>query len=132
MRAVAHSNVTAEQLQALCGGARVRPRFVQNRCHANRGWDREVRRYCAANGLVYQGFSLLTANRAVLTHPELLRIARRHGRDANQIVFRFAIGAGMIALTGTTNAAHMRTDLDVFTFELDPGEVEAIERTAIE
>ena len=121
------SNVTVEQLQALCEGALVRPRFVQNRCHANRGWDRNVRKYCAANALVYQGFSLLTANRAVLTHPELLRIARRYGCDVNQIVFRFAIGVGMIALTGTTNSEHMRADLEVFRIELDPDEVEAIQ-----
>src|SRR6478672_4901266 len=48
------SNVSRAQLEALCSGARVRPRFVQNRCHASRGWDRDVRAFCAANGLVYQ------------------------------------------------------------------------------
>ena len=37
------SNVTLEQLDALCQQARVRPRFVQNRCYAARGWDRDVR-----------------------------------------------------------------------------------------
>src|SRR5262245_11704251 len=42
------SNVTLEQLRALYDGARVRPRFVQNRCYATRGWDRSVGAYCAA------------------------------------------------------------------------------------
>jgi diketogulonate reductase-like aldo/keto reductase len=65
------SNVTLEQLDDLCREARVRPRFVQNRCYAARGWDREVRAFCAENGLVYQGFSLLTANREALARPEL-------------------------------------------------------------
>src|SRR5262249_3784079 len=74
------SNVTLEQLQRLCQQARVRPRFVQNRCYAVQGWDRRVREFCAANGMVYQGFSLLTANREALARPELTRIARRHGR----------------------------------------------------
>ena len=59
----------------LCQRARVRPRFVQNRCYAVRGWDRGVREFCAANGIVYQGFSLLTANREALARPELARIA---------------------------------------------------------
>src|SRR5262249_46719686 len=72
------SNVTLEQLQRLCDGARARPRFVQNRCYAVRGWDRAIRAFCAQHGLVYQGFSLLTANRAVLARAELARIARRH------------------------------------------------------
>ena len=124
------SNVTLEQLQDLCREARVRPRFVQNRCYAERGWDRDVREFCAANGLVYQGFSLLTANREVLAHPELARIAGRHGRTVSQIVFRFALDVGMMPLTGTTDADHMRADLEVFDFRLDPEEVERIERLA--
>src|SRR5262245_41155769 len=45
------SNVTLEQLQRLCQGARVRPRFVQNRCYAAQGWDRRVREFCTAGGL---------------------------------------------------------------------------------
>jgi diketogulonate reductase-like aldo/keto reductase len=121
------SNVTLEQLQRLCQGARVRPRFVQNRCYAAHGWDRRIREFCAANGLVYQGFSLLTANREVLAHPELARIARRHGRTVAQIVFRFGLDVGMVPLTGTTDAGHVRADLEVFDFRLDPGEVEMIE-----
>jgi diketogulonate reductase-like aldo/keto reductase len=124
------SNVTLEQLQALCQEARVRPRFVQNRCYAVQGWDRRVRQFCAANGLVYQGFSLLTANRGPIASSELARIAERHGRTVSQIVFRFALDVGMIPLTGTTDADHMRADLEVFDFRLEPDEVERIEGLA--
>ena len=123
-------NVTLEQLEKLCQEARVRPRFVQNRCYAVRGWDRRVRDFCTANGLVYQGFSLLTANREVLARPELARIAKRHGRAVSQIVFRFALDAGMMPLTGTTDVDHMRADLDVFNFRLEREEVERIESLA--
>ncbi|HTU92972.1 MAG TPA: aldo/keto reductase [Gemmataceae bacterium] len=124
------SNVTLEQLQQLHRQARVRPRFVQNRCFASQGWDRGVRQFCNANGLVYQGFSLLTANRPVLAHPELARIAQRHGRSISQIIFRFALEVGMMPLTGTTNADHMRADLEAFDFRLEPQEVERIESLA--
>ena len=113
------SNVTLEQLRSLCQEARVRPRFVQNRCYAATGWDRGVREFCAAGGIVYQGFSLLTANRKAIASPELGRIAERHGRTKSQTVFRFALDVGMIALTGTTSADHMREDLEVFDFRLE-------------
>jgi diketogulonate reductase-like aldo/keto reductase len=122
------SNVTVEQLEELCRGARVRPRFVQNRCYATSGWDRDVRKFCSSGGLVYQGFSLLTANRKTLARPELVRIAQRHGRTVSQIIFRFALDVGMIPLTGTTDPGHMRADLEVFDFSLDPEEVERIEQ----
>ncbi len=124
------SNVTLEQLQALCREARIRPHFVQNRCYAVRGWDRRIREFCTANELVYQGFSLLTANRDVLVRPELIQIAKRHGRTVSQIVFRFALDVGMLPLTGTTDAEHMRADLDACDFHLEPNEVERIEHLA--
>jgi diketogulonate reductase-like aldo/keto reductase len=124
------SNVSLEQLERLCAGARVRPRFVQNRCYAARGWDRAVRGFCAANGVVYQAFSLLTANREALARPELARIAARHGRSVSQVVFRFALQVGMVPLTGTSDADHIRADLEVFDFRLEPGEVDVIERVA--
>ena len=124
------SNVKLEQLETLCEKARVRPRFVQNRCYAVRGWDRDVRAFCLTNGVTYQGFSLLTANPAVLKHPVVANIAGKYGRAPAQVVFRFALDVGMVPLTGTTDAAHMAADLGAFDFRLDAGEVSAIETLA--
>jgi diketogulonate reductase-like aldo/keto reductase len=125
------SNVDLAQVQALCDGARVRPRFVQNRCYAIRGWDHAIRAFCAANGIHYQGFSLLTANREVLAHPTIFQIAERYRTTATQIVFRFALDVGMIPLTGTTRAEHMEADLAVFSFHLEAAEVNQIARIAV-
>ena len=125
------SNVNLQQLQLLCHDAHMRPRFVQNRCFAALAWDRDVREFCAADDIVYQGFSLLTANRDVLVHPELARIAQRHNRMASQIVFRFALDVGMVFLTGTTDPQHMQADLEVFDFRLAPEEVQRIETLAV-
>jgi diketogulonate reductase-like aldo/keto reductase len=127
-RLIGVSNFTLDQLQLLVQEARVQPRFVQNRCYAVDGWDRRMRDFCRVNGIVYQGFSLLTANRNVLAHPELARIAALHGRTAAQIVFRFALDVGMIPLTGTSDADHMRANLDVFSFRLEPTDTSRIER----
>ena len=122
------SNVSLEQLQTLCKDAKVRPYFVQNRCYAVRGWDREVRKFCRAEGLVYQGFSLLTANRAVVAGEQLAKIAQRHRCSPAQVVFSFALSVGMVPLTGTTDAQHMKSDLEVFAIELEPSEVDCIKR----
>lgn len=130
VRLLGVSNVSLEQLQSLCRHARVRPRFVQNRCFAINGWDYHVREFCTASDIIYQGFSLLTANGEALAHPDLSAIARRYGRDVAQIVFRFAIDVGMIPLTGTTDPGHMRSDLEVFDLRLDSEDVEHIERLA--
>lgn len=122
------SNVSLDQLQQLCDKAKVRPTFVQNRCYASLEWDRAVRDYCAAHQIIYQGFSLLTANRDVLMDPEIRRIASHYLRTPCQIVFRFALQVGMLPLTGTSNREHMQQDLAAFEFELTPDEIELIER----
>jgi diketogulonate reductase-like aldo/keto reductase len=128
VRLLGISNVSLEQLQSLCDGARIRPRFVQNRCYAVRGWDHDIREFCRENGIIYQGFSLLTANRSALMHPDMVAIATRHKRTVAQVVFRFALDVGMMVLTGTTSEKHMRDDLAVLSFSLQPDEIAAIER----
>ena len=125
------SNVTLEQLQELCKQARVLPHFVQNRCYAVQGWDRRIREFCARNEIIYQGFSLLTANRELISRPELVQIAKQHGRAVSQIIFRFALDVGMIPLTGTTDLAHMEADLKVLDFCLESEEVNVIESLTV-
>jgi diketogulonate reductase-like aldo/keto reductase len=121
------SNISQVQLHELYDGATVKPAFVQNRCYARTGWDREVRTFCTDNGIAYQGFSLLTANDRELHERAVVEIAERHGRTIPQVVFRFAMHVGMIPLTGTSNASHMEQDLACVEFDLDDAEIERIE-----
>lgn len=124
------SNVALEQLEEMAAAEREVPAFVQNRCFARHGWDRAVRAFCRERGIVYQGFSLLTANRAVLSHPLVTGIAAREGATPAQVVFRFALGVGMLPLTGTGDATHMAQDLASGLLTLSSDEVRAIESLA--
>lgn len=124
------SNVSLDQLEELWEHARVPPAFVQNRCFARNGWDHHVRAFCRANGAVYQGFSLLTANVRELRHPAFAALVERTGMTAAQVVFRFARQVGMLPLTGTTDVAHMREDLDSERFVLAEEDVRLVESIA--
>jgi len=122
------SNVTARQVTELVAFSTIPIAFVQNRCYADRKWDREVRTVCDEHGIIYQGFSLLTANRHVLANPKVGAIASRHGKTPSQIVFRFAQQVGMLPLTGTSDPTHMQQDLDLAGLELDAEELATIDR----
>ncbi len=126
-RMIGISNVSAEQLSLLCERATHKPMVVQNRCYAAFGWDRDVRALCRTHGIVYQGFSLLTANREVFTEPAVRAIASHHGMGLAQVVFRFARQVGMVPLTGTTNPEHMKEDLQSEQFTLSPEDIQRIE-----
>jgi len=125
------SNVTAGQLAQLCEQANHKPMVVQNRCYAALGWDKEVREICRAHGIIYQGFSLLTANVEVLADPEILKIAKRLGTGPAQVIFRFAMQIGMLPLTGTTSQQHMKEDLQAEQLTLSAEEVRRIETIAL-
>lgn len=124
------SNVSLRHLREMTAGGGEPPTFVQNRCFARSGWDRQVRAFCAERAIVYQGFSLLTANAEVLRHPLVARIAQHSHVTAAQVVFRFAHAVGMLALTGTTDAEHMRQDLASDAVSLSDDEARAIETIA--
>ena len=125
------SNITAAQLAQLCDQAKVKPMVVQNRCFAALGWDRAVREICQTNGIIYQGFSLLTANREVLGASEIHAVARRLNATIAQVIFRFAMQIGMLPLTGTTSEQHMKEDLESDRFVLTTEELQRIETIAL-
>src|SRR5215468_270423 len=98
------SNVSIRHLHQMVASGAEPPAFVQNRCFARLGWDRDVRAFCRERRIVYQGFSLLTANPEVPRHPLVGRIAARAGVMPTQIAFRFALAVGILPLTGTSSA----------------------------
>ncbi|MEO5970941.1 MAG: aldo/keto reductase [Bdellovibrionia bacterium] len=126
-KAIGISNVNLRQLQELTGKAKVQPKFVQNRCFASRGWDQQVREFCLAQGIIYQGFSLLTANPQVVLNPALKAISKRLGATPQQLVFRFAKQIGILPLTGSSDVQHMQEDLRISDFELSPNDMQLIE-----
>jgi diketogulonate reductase-like aldo/keto reductase len=121
------SNVSLRHLQQMAATGAETPAFVQNRCFARLGWDRAVRAFCRDRRIVYQGFSLLTANPEVLGHPLVRGLAARHTATPAQVVFRFAQAVGMLPLTGTSDPEHMKQDLASRALALSADEVRAIE-----
>src|SRR5260370_4303387 len=101
-RLVGVSNVSLLHLRQLAASGAPMPAFVQNRCFARRGWDRDVRSFCTERRIVYQGFSLLTANPEVGGNPVIARIAAPDRATPAQGAFPSAPPVGMLPLTGTS------------------------------
>ncbi len=98
------SNVSLRHLEQMMGTGGEGPTFVQNRCYARLGWDREVRLFCKERKIIYQGFSLLTANSEVLQHPVVAGVAARAKVTPAQVVFALTRSVGILPLTGTSDS----------------------------
>jgi diketogulonate reductase-like aldo/keto reductase len=124
------SNVSLSHLQQMEAAHAELPVFVQNRCFARLGWDREVRLFCHQRKIIYQGFSLLTANPEVLQHPPLIALAAQLNATPAQVVFSFARAVGVLPLAGTSSPEHMKQDLASLKLTLPPDVWRAIESMA--
>jgi len=124
------SNVSLRHLQQLVATHKELPAFVQNRCYARMGWDREVRGFCRDHHIIYQGFSLLTANVEVFRHPFVAQLAKQNQSTPAQIIFGFARQIGMLPLTGTSDPEHMKQDLASADLSLTSDDVSSIEHIA--
>ena len=124
------SNVSLRHLDQMATAHSEAPAFVQNRCFARLGWDRDVRLFCRERNIIYQGFSLLTANLEVLRHPLIRSLAEQANATPAQVVFAFARQVGILPLTGTSDPEHMKQDLASLELAFSPDLVSAIESLA--
>jgi diketogulonate reductase-like aldo/keto reductase len=124
------SNVSLDHLEQMIAAHREAPAFVQNRCFARLGWDRDIRRFCRDHNIVYQGFSLLTANPEIMRHPLIAKLAAHADATPAQIIFAFARSIGILPLTGTSSPEHMQQDLASRSLTLLEAEVKTIKSLA--
>jgi diketogulonate reductase-like aldo/keto reductase len=124
------SNVSLRHLKRLKAEHSELPAIVQNRCYSRFGWDRAVRTFCSEHHIIYQGFSLLTANPEILVHPLIAKFAAILSATPAQVIFSFSKAIGILPLTGTSNAEHMKQDLASRDLVLPADAVNAIESLA--
>src|SRR5262249_16858229 len=124
------SNVRREHLEQMEVTRAEMPSFVQNRCYARFGWDRDVRLFCRDRSIIYQGFSVLTANPEVLRDRLVTCLGTELHATPAQIVFAFSVAVWILPLTRTSGPDHMRQDLAARQLELAPDTVQMIESLA--
>lgn len=108
--------------------ATVKPAVLQNRFYADTDYDKELRKFCHQQGVIYQSFWTLTANPQMLASTLIKSLANQYQRTPAQIFFRYLTQSGIAPLTGTTSSEHMRQDLAIFEFELTQAECIEIEQ----
>ena len=125
------SNVSLEQMIELYHFAKIKPRFAQIRTYASRLWEKPLRQFCQKNNIIFQGFSLLTANRNEMKSELIFALAQKYKKTPSQIIFAFARQMEILPLTGTTSLNHMQEDLSSLDISLTISELEQIENISV-
>lgn len=62
-------------------------------------------------------------NESLLTNPVITKLTEKYGKNAGQVILRFETQEGVIVLPKSTNPERIRTNLDIYDFELTEDEM---------
>ncbi|MFE4468485.1 aldo/keto reductase [Leifsonia sp. NPDC056824] len=88
---------------------------------------REQRAYGAEHGIVTESWSPIGGSGDLLAAPVLAEVAAKHERTVGQIVLRWHVQNGLVAIPKSRNPERMAENLAVFDFELDADDLASID-----
>jgi 2,5-diketo-D-gluconate reductase A len=124
-RSIGVSNFEVEHLERLAAETDTVPAVNQIELHPYL-LNEEVRAYGEERGIATEAWSPI-AQGEVLDDPLITEISERLGRTPAQVVLRWHIQRGSIVFPKSSTPERIRENFDIFDFELEPGDVEAIE-----
>ena len=123
-RSIGVSNFQVAHLQRLAQETEVTPAVNQIELHPYLLND-EVRTYGEEHGILTEAWSPI-AQGGVLDDPVITAIAQRLDRTPAQVVLRWHIQRGSIVFPKSTTPSRIEENFELFDFELEPADVDAI------
>ena len=128
-RAIGVSNYLVHHLDQLAETATVMPSINQIEFSPHLQ-SPELVSYCADRGIVVEAWSPLKQGE-IVDDPELSAIAARHGVTVPQVVLRWLLQRGIVAIPKSVTPSRIAANADLFGFELsdaDMAEIDAMDR----
>ncbi|RLL69602.1 aldo/keto reductase [Streptomyces sp. Z26] len=124
-RAIGVSNFHPAHLQRLAENSGVVPAVNQIELHPH--LQQSVpRAYHADHGIATEAWSPLGQGKDLLSEPVLQELARKHGRTVAQVVLRWHLQLGNVVIPKSVTPSRIRENIDVFGFELDQADLDAV------
>ncbi|WP_304451467.1 aldo/keto reductase [Nocardiopsis sp. YSL2] len=124
-RSIGVSNFTRSTLDRLVAETEVVPVLNQIELHPYLNQE-DMRRADAAHGLLTEAWSPLGQGKGLLEDPVLTSLGDKHGKSAAQVVLRWHLQLGNVVIPKSVTPSRIRENIDVFDFELDAEDVDAI------
>jgi 2,5-diketo-D-gluconate reductase A len=124
IRSIGVSNFNQDHLERIIGETGVTPALNQIELHP-RFQQRDKRGYHDRHDIRIESWSPLGSGR-LLDDPTLAAIARKHGKTVAQTIIRWHLQEGLIVIPKSVNRDRIAANLDVFDFDLDAVDMQAI------
>jgi diketogulonate reductase-like aldo/keto reductase len=117
------SNFQVAHLERLAGASGLRPAVNQIELHPGLQ-QATLRAYHDRHGIVTEAWSPL--QRGAVETPRIVEIARRHARTPAQVILRWHVQLGNVAIPKSVTPSRIRENIAVFDFELDGDDMASI------
>ncbi len=124
VKSIGVSNFNAEQIQRLANETGVVPAVNQIELHPF-FQQTALRAFHAQHGIATEAWSPLGKAR-ILDNRMLAAIAAKHGKTPAQIVLRWHMDNGVVAIPKSETPARIAENIDIFDFQLDGDDMEKI------
>lgn len=89
--------------------------------------QKELRALLAENDVKIEAYQPLGhGDETLLSHPDIVKLAEKYGKNPGQIILRFEVQEGLIVLPKSTNPQRIAGNIDIFDFELSDGEMDSL------
>lgn len=131
-RAIGISNFQAHHIAEIEKTWSVVPAMNQIELHP-RLTQKPLLSVCAAKKIAPQSWSPLGGGKDfsfkenLLTNPVLTKIGEKYGKSAAQVILRWNIDLGIVAIPKSVTPERIKANIDIFDFALTPEEIAAID-----
>lgn len=124
IRAIGVSNFEKKHIDSLISNCKIKPMVNQLEFHPGfTQWENV--RYMQEKDILVEAWSPL-GNGAVLGDERIKAIAEKYNKDVAQLCIRFALQLGILPLPKSTNPARMKTNAEVFDFEISAEDIDTL------
>jgi 2,5-diketo-D-gluconate reductase A len=120
VRSIGVSNFTPAQIERIVEATGVWPAVNQIELHPDFA-QADVRAWHAEHGVAIEAWRPL--GRGLLGHPRLAEIVEAHGKTPAQVVLRWHVQLGTVAIPKSGNPERIAQNIEVFDFELSEAEM---------
>ena len=131
------SNLTVSILRDVLSYASIRPAVHQVEMHPYLT-QQKLLRFCDEEGIAVTAFSPIGADSyiplgmaatedRVMDNPVVRGIAEAHGRSVVQVLLRWAVQRGTVAIPKTQNPTHLEENIQIYDFELSEDQMASID-----
>lgn len=135
IKSIGVSNFNATQIDLIIDNARIKPVNNQIEVHPH-CLNKRLIQHCHSRDVIVTAYSPLGApahpifnpeSRRVINEPEIWNVAQRHQKTPAQIMIRYQVQHGNIAVPKTATRDRIVTNFDVFDFILSDDDIREIE-----